>query len=88
MPAEAAAKQRFEQILRRGRLDRPGEAKRQCGEQNAANTAERSAIGDSHGRLPTPGTVRCGVSINAALHKQLHAVMAAAATGWFNPGQS
>ena len=49
-----------------------GEAKRQCGEQNAADTADRAAIGDSHGRLPTPGTdSRGGVPINAALQERL-----------------
>lgn len=66
-----AAEQGLEQALGRSRLCRAREAKRQCGEQNAARTTDRAAIGDSHGGLPTPGTAFRGVLVNAALQKQL-----------------
>jgi hypothetical protein len=69
-----AAEQGLKQALRRSRLCGACEAKRQCGEQNAAGVTDRTAIGDSHGGLPTPGTDFRGVPINAALQKQLQSV--------------
>ena len=82
-PLEAAAEQGLEQALRRRRLDGPREAKRQCGEQNAARATGRTAICKGHFGLPTPGTnSRGGVLPTRHCENSCRALLVPAATGW------